>query len=86
MCMKTIGVKKEVRNEIYMVAEDGESVNDTISRLLENKENIIGFEKKRKPVNRTNINLDEDVLEQLKELREDKESLGSVIVRLIQSQ
>ena len=84
--MKTIGVKKEVRNEIYMVAEDGESVNDTISRLLENKENIIGFEKKRKPVNRTNINLDEDVLEQLKELREDKESLGSVIVRLIQSQ
>ena len=81
--MKTIGITKGVRSDISAVAGDGESVNDTISRLLENKKNIIAYE--REPNDRTNIHLDEDVLAQLTELKGDpREPYGSVIMRLIE--
>jgi len=81
--MKTIGISKKTRDDLRHLREDRESVNDTISRLLEN---AVAEEYSDEP-RRTNIHLTEENLNRIKELKSyPTESYDSIIARLIQSQ
>lgn len=79
--MKTVGINKGIKKMIEDVAEDGETVDQTLSRLMRyhNKTYI-----KRLDSQRTNIRLTEETFNELKKFRLfSTESNISVIFRLI---
>ena len=78
--MKNITVSKKTREEIRNIAEDNESVDDVITRLLENVEKP-SFDTDSR---RTTINISEANLIKLKQLKEyPKEPVSKVVARLI---
>ena len=81
--MKTITVNREVRNMIKEEANEKESVNSTIKRLLENMDQP---QPKLADKTRTTIHLEEEVLNHLQLLKiHPTESYNSIITRLINS-
>lgn len=83
--MKTIGISKNIRDLIRSNADEGETINDTIARLLDNAENLQPYDANKKS-NRTNISISEENFNRLQDLKSDKESYNSVIQRLILSE
>ena len=79
--MKTIGITTDIKNMIVVYAEDGERINDTLSRLLDNVGELDEFQPKTQ--RRTNITISEDNFDKLNSLKSNKESYNSVIERLI---
>ena len=78
--MKTISISKKSRSAIKEFAEEKESVNDTVTRLLENAE-LSSYSTESR---RTTIQISEENLEKLKSLKTyPTEPLGDVIFRLI---
>jgi len=82
--MKTIGITKDIRNLIEANAEDGETINETLERLLNDVDELVPYEPK-KP-NRTNITITDENFNRLESLKSNKESYNSVIERLIISE
>lgn len=78
--MKTIGITKETRQMIREFSDDGESVNDTVTRLLKDAEVRDNSELSK----RTNIKITEDNLEKLKGLKSyPSEPVSNVVQRLL---
>lgn len=78
--MKNISISKKTRTMIEEIRNDGESVNDTITRLLENVEASEYSEETR----RTTINLSEENLNHLKSVKSyPTETYSAIIERLI---
>ena len=76
--MKNIRVSKNIRTMIEEFAEEGESVNTTLTRLLEDVEKINFNEKS------TTINVSEENLQKLKDAKSyPTEPYSSIIARLI---
>lgn len=79
--MKTVGINKGLKNMIEEVAKDGESVDQTLSRLMDN---AMKTSFKDLDGTRTNIALSEETFNRLKQYRVfSTESNISVIFRLI---
>lgn len=79
--MKTISILTDTRQQLRDMADDGESVNDVLTRLLDDMEPVV-----QTPPKRTNINLSEENLERLKELKSyPTEPYNSIILRLMDS-
>ena len=79
--MKTIGISKNIRIMIEENSMEGENINDTLSRLLEDVDDLPPYQPKRPQ--RTNITLSEENFSKLNSLKADKESFNSVLERLI---
>jgi len=80
--MKTIGINKGIRKMINDVAEDGETVDATLTRLLESVELSDELDSTK-----TNIVISEETFQKLTDARMyPTEPHISVIFRLIQSQ
>ena len=78
--MKTIGVNKGTRDLIEDVAYDGESVDETLNRLMD----IMDKEVMYLDPARTNINMSDETYERLKSFRMyPSETNMSLIYRLI---
>ena len=78
--MKTITVSKDTREKIRELAEEKESVNDVISRLLKDAKGQ-GIDKSSR---RTTIHISEDNLNKLKEMKSyPNEPVSKVVARLI---
>ena len=79
--MKTVGINKGIKKMIEDMAEDGETVDQTLSRLMESsdKTDMVELDGQR-----TNIKLKDKTFDKLKEHRLfSTESNISVIFRLI---
>ena len=81
--MVTISISMELKNEIKDKRKEKESMDKILSRLIENCKDIEPYVENR----RANIHISEETLSRLNELKgSPKESYGSVILRLINSQ
>ena len=81
--MVTIGITMKLKGKINEKREEKESVDEILSRLIENCNDIEPYVENP----RTNIRISEETLSKLNELKgSPKESYGSVILRLINSQ
>lgn len=79
--MKTVGINKGIKKMIEDVAEDGESVDQTLTRLMANQHKTYV---KRLDSQRTNIRLSDETFSELKKYKIfSTESNISVIFRLI---
>lgn len=79
--MKTIGISKNIRKLIEENSMEGENINDTLARLLEDVENLPPYQPKKPQ--RTNITISQENFDKLNSLKENKESFNSVLERLI---
>jgi hypothetical protein len=84
MSSKTVGINKGLKSLLDEVAYDGESVDATISRLLDQVDNVDVCELDS---TRANIHISEETFKRLNDAKLfSTESHISVIFRLIQSQ
>lgn len=60
---------------------EGETINDTLARLLENMDGLPPYQPKKPK--RTNITISEENFNKLNSLKANKESFNSVLERLI---
>ena len=77
--MKTIKIPKQMRRDIRLVSIEGETVDDTIKRLLpkaNRRESISG---------RTNIRISDETYSKLKRIKGDDETLVRTLERVIDS-
>ena len=79
--MKTIGISKNIRIMIEENSMEGENINDTLARLLENVDDLPPYQPKK--LKRTNITISEENFNKLNSLKANKESFNSVLERLI---
>jgi len=79
--MKTIGISKNIRIMIEENSMEGENINDTLVRLLEDVDDLPPYQPKK--LKRTNITISEENFNKLNSLKADKESFNSVLERLI---
>ena len=81
--MKTIGINNEIKAKLQDEMMENESMNDLIKRLMDSCDDIEPYV----PLERCNIHIAEDTFERLQSFRQSpKESYGSVITRLLNSQ
>lgn len=78
--MKTISISKRTREEIKHLSKYGETVGDTLSRLLQSIDKDTCELK-----GRTNISINEDIYELLKTKQGSNESFNATIERAIRS-
>ena len=78
--MKTIAIRREVKELLGEFAEESESMNDAVSRLLENGVELDMSDN----YDKTNIWISDESYEQMKRLRlNTNESNNSVLSRLL---
>lgn len=75
--MKVIKISKELRRKIRLASIEGETVDETINRLLPN------IAPRTKHVGHTNITISDETHSKLKDVQEDGETLTKVIDRLV---
>lgn len=80
--MVSIGIRKDLKDILLKMKDDDESMDQLVVRLLENSKDIEPYVENP----RTNIKISENTFHRLKELKGPKESYGSVILRLLNSQ
>ena len=81
---KTIGINKGLKLLLNQMAEDGETMDATVSRLLDECEetNVLEID-----TSKANIHISEDTFQRLNDAKLfSTEAYNSVIFRLIQSQ
>ena len=84
MSRKTIGVTKGLKVMLTEISEEGESINDVLSRLLDEMDKVDTVEVDSTKIN---IGLSEDTFQRLNDAKLfSTEAYNSVIFRLIQSQ
>ena len=84
MSRKTIGVTKGLKSLLAEISEEGESINDVLSRLLDGMDEVDTVELDS---TRVNIGLSEDTFQRLNDAKLfSTEAYNSVIFRLVQSQ
>ena len=84
MSRKTIGVTKGLKSLLAEISEEGESINDVLSRLLDGMDEVDTVELDSA---RVNIGLSEDTFQRLNDAKLfSTEAYNSIIFRLIQSQ
>lgn len=81
--MRTIQIKKNVREDLKHYSYNGESVDEAINRLLDSVEDEMDKDFKF-GVGTTNINLNEETMDRIKSFKlNPRESYGRIIARAL---